>query len=106
MAPSVLLVGRSQNDRERIRALNDELRQQGPCPGGDAAWVFTRGISERAPDEIESVIKKVVDFSAFDADNGERFFWKIDYYNRALTGGSPDPTDRSVTCRVLTVMLA
>ena len=45
------------------------------------------------------------DFGAFD-HNGERIFWKIDYYNRTLTQGSEDPSDPTRTVRVLTIMLA
>lgn len=37
---------------------------------------------------------------------GEKLFFKIDAYDRNLEYGSPDPTDASVTVRVLTVMLA
>ncbi|MBW8911009.1 MAG: DUF3768 domain-containing protein [Sphingomonas sp.] len=40
-------------------------------------------------------------FSLFD----QRFFWKIDYYDRSLSAGSPDPADAAATCRVLTIML-
>jgi hypothetical protein len=37
---------------------------------------------------------------------GERLFFKIDYYDSTLTMGSSDPADPAVTCRVMTVMLA
>ena len=36
----------------------------------------------------------------------DRLFWKIDYYDAALANHSPDPSDASVTTRVLTIMLA
>ena len=45
------------------------------------------------------------DFGAFDAD-GHRIFFKIDYYDKTLTYHSPDPSDPSVTERVITIMLA
>ena len=45
------------------------------------------------------------DFGAFEVD-GERFFWKIDYYDLKLEGGSENPADPSLTTRVLTIMLA
>jgi hypothetical protein len=45
------------------------------------------------------------DFGAFDAD-GQRVFFKIDYYDESLSYHSPDPTDPAVTKRVITIMLA
>lgn len=65
-------------------------------------------------------MKRVRGFDAFTDDNdpygehdfgsfeyaGRTIFWKIDCYDRDLNYGSPDPSDETVTARVLTVMLA
>ena len=45
------------------------------------------------------------DFGAFDHD-GNKLFWKIDYYDLSLAFGSEDPADPTKTTRVLTLMLA
>jgi hypothetical protein len=50
------------------------------------------------------------DFGSFDYE-GNRIFWKIDYYDRASFGtgrdmGSEDASDPAKTLRVLTIMLA
>lgn len=36
---------------------------------------------------------------------GEQVFWKIDYYNKSLDGGSEDPADEKQTTRVMTIAL-
>ena len=45
------------------------------------------------------------DFGAFEA-HGQVIFFKIDYFDKALTYHSPDPSNPSVTERVITIMLA
>ena len=100
----------------RIRALNDELRQN--FAGGAA--VMTLGVAALGAEAVARIVKTIAvfddfchandpheehDFGAFDAD-GQRVFFKIDYYDESLTYHSPDPADPSVTKRVITIMLA
>jgi len=101
---------------DRIRALNDAFRTY--FFGG--AVVVTSGVAALNSKTQQTVLNAVRKFTAFDRDNdpyaehdfghievdGERFFFKIDYYDRALEFGSPNPADPNVTTRVLTVMLA
>jgi hypothetical protein len=101
---------------DQIRALNDELRQH--LLGGIA--VITPGVAALGQEAVERIVKTIAvyddfchandpheehDFGAFDAD-GHRIFFKIDYYDKTLTYHSPDPSDPSVTERVITIMLA
>ena len=44
------------------------------------------------------------DFGNFTC-SGKKLFWKIDYYDQDLKFCSSDPSDISVTIRVLTLML-
>jgi uncharacterized protein DUF3768 len=101
---------------ERIRALNDQLRTTGQ--GGDI--VVTRGIAALDLSAKAAIFAAVQAFDQFNTDNdpygehdfgllevaGERIMFKIDYYDRALTGHSPDASDPEVTRRVLTILLA
>src|SRR3954469_9014885 len=101
---------------DRIRCLNDELRQH--LLGGGA--VMTAGIAALGQAAVERLVKTIAvfddfchandpheehDFGSFNAE-GETIFFKIDYYDKSLRMHSPDPSDASVTERVITVMLA
>jgi hypothetical protein len=98
-----------------IARLNDCFRRR---PGAD--WMMTVGVQAKGQLFALAAMSAVTAFETFTADNdpygehdfgsftlcGERLFWKIDYYDLDLRYGSPDPADRAVTRRVLTVMLA
>ena len=102
--------------RERIRTLNDQLRQT--HVGGRI--LMTQGVMSMGPEGVVGAMLAIAKANDFNEDNdpygehdfgavtvsGHRIFWKIDYYDRTLTAGSPDPADESVTTRVLTIMLA
>lgn len=101
---------------KKIAELNDLCRK---AMGIAGRLLISDGIAD-LPEEDQSVIReKVETFDAFNEGNnphGERDFgkiehnfetilWKIDYYDKSMTGGSPDPSDPKVTTRVLTIML-
>ena len=100
----------------RIRELNDAFRST--FAGGKV--VMTAGV-DALPDMVKAAaLQKAATFDQFTEDNdpyGEhdfgsfelckrKFFWKIDYYDRAMEHGSEDPSDPKQTTRVMTVMLA
>jgi hypothetical protein len=107
---------KSNQGSTRICALNDELRRFGR--GGRI--MITAGIQALGTEGAARVLAAVAGFDAFTADNdpygehdcailtvdGVRLMFKIDYYDRSLTYHSPDPSDPTVTERVMTVMLA
>ena len=102
--------------RVRVRALNDHLR----CQHQGGRIVITPGVQALDEITIQRLDAALTAFSAFSPDNdphdehdfgaltvdGHRVFFKIDYYDLDLRGASPDPSDPSVTQRVLTLMLA
>jgi hypothetical protein len=103
--------------RERIVELNDLCRT---AMGVAGRLVQTEGISALPASDQSAIREKVELFDAFTPENdphgehdfgafehnGERIFWKIDYYAQDLTHGSEDPSDPKQTVRVLTIMLA
>lgn len=103
----------------RIRELNDQCRRT-LALAGNGHVVLTQGIVALGQDKVHNVITKIITFDAFTPDNdlygehdfgkieldGERVYWKIDYYDASMVGLSEDPSDPAKTRRVLTIMLA
>lgn len=111
-----------QNERHfdektlKIQVLNDRFRRT--FIGGQV--LMTSGVSSLPQSELITLMNLVRTFNAFNGNNdpygehdfgkidlnGTAYFWKIDYYDVDLECLSPDPTDETVTRRVLTVMRA
>ncbi|UVK39370.1 DUF3768 domain-containing protein [Mesorhizobium sp. AR10] len=99
-----------------IRRLNDAFRRS--FIGGHV--VLTSGVAALADTERRALLRSVRAFEAFNSGNdphaehdfgaidleGSKFFWKIDYYDAEMRGGSPDPTNAELTRRALTIMRA
>lgn len=100
----------------RIRALNDQFRTT--LTGGKV--YMTASVNALPPLVAARALEMTRTFDAFTADNDpygqhdfgsftlarQKFFWKIDYYNVAMDGGSENPADPAQSNRVLTLMLA
>ena len=82
--------------------------------------MLTDGVASLDPLVRMALLEAVRAFTTFDQDNdpyaehdfgaitcdGSKYFFKIDAYDRAMSQGSPNPSDPAVTSRVLTVMRA
>ena len=102
---------------QKIRELNDRFRRDGL---GNGSVMLTIGIQERGGEFAVAAVKAVREFDNFSNDSdpwgehdfgaveieGEKVFWKLDYYTSDLTAGSENPANEGVTHRVLTIMLA
>ena len=100
----------------RIAELNDRFRQT--YWGGKV--MTTCGVNELSEDIKARLFRAVAEHDKFNWRNdphgehdfgkvvidGQKFFWKIDYYNNTMDAGSEDPANPDVTTRVLTIMLA
>lgn len=95
-------------------ALNDALRRD----FGRGRLVLTQGVASLADAELRQLLGEVQRFDQFGPDNDPHeehdfgkvmveavsYFWKIDYFDRDMRKGSPDPADGNLTTRVLTIM--
>jgi hypothetical protein len=104
-----------QEQAQAIARLNDQHRAR-----PEEGWVMTPGVQGLGAQGVVLAVAAVKAFCDFSEDNdphgerdfgaveveGQRLFWKIDYYDLNLALASPDPTDPAVTRRVLTLMLA
>ncbi len=102
--------------RERIRALNDQLRRF--HTGGRI--MITRGVVAEGEAFLTNALLLIAAFDDFSEANdpygerdfgaltvsGERLFWKINYYDPSLTCAAVDPAKSDGCVRVLTVMKA
>jgi hypothetical protein len=107
----------AESKTETIRRLNDALRIGESV---DGMIVITSGIQAMGDEFVAGVAKAVAGFDTFTPENdphgehdfgaldlqGERVFFKVDYFDLAMTAHSSDPADPAVTRRVLTIMLA
>ncbi|WP_010188795.1 DUF3768 domain-containing protein [Sphingomonas sp. PAMC 26605] len=125
MADQTSTSERRKGEPAEIARLNDWLRQNITAPGKNRI-VMTSGIADLIGDvslfrgfrKRAELIRTVRDYDRFDDainPHGERdmgrfefegtaCYWKIDYYDLDLTGGSEDPADPFQTTRVLTIM--
>jgi hypothetical protein len=111
-----LMTGKAHSGSTRIRTLNDELRRFGR--GGRI--MITPGIQALGVEGVARVLTAVAAFDAFTGDSdpygehdcailavdGTEVLFKIDCYDRDLVCHSPNPSDPTVTQRVMVVMFA
>ena len=101
-----------------IAEVNDAFRRgDQQIPG---RVVITSGISALGDANVQVILAKVQNFDDFTEandpygehdfgkiiHNGDKVFWKIDYYDPSLQYHSKDKSDLSKTVRVLTIMYA
>lgn len=104
------------NRAEKIAKQNDAFRKTGI--GGKT--LMTSGVAGLNREIQMEIFRSIQSFSDFTEANdphqehdfgimeisGRNIYWKIDYYDKNYEYGSEDPTDSSLTNRVITIMMA
>jgi hypothetical protein len=122
--PQIDLTPSDTSEAEKCARLNDDCRWM-RGDHNNFRHVVTRGVSHliSANNLRDQILRRAqlaaavrsYDFKSGDGEErdfgcfmflGEKLFFKIDAYDRNVEYGSPDPTDASVTIRVMTIMLA
>lgn len=114
-----MAVSRTKRVVRAIALLNDTFRRS--FMGGKV--VLTAGV-HALPDTVKAAalarVCRFTEYTRFTKENdpqgehdfgsfelyGDKFFWKIEYYDDKGEGGSEDPADPEKTLRVLTLMLS
>jgi hypothetical protein len=103
-------------DADKIRTLNDSFRQT--FTGGRV--MKTDGVAALDEEVQQKLVAEVKAFGTFEKGNdphgehdfgsikvgGATFFWKIDYFDLAMSQHSIDPANAEATIRILTIMCA
>ncbi len=98
----------------KIAQLNNKYRALFP----NNLNILTAMIMVLSNDDRLALFEKVRSFNDFTQENDpfaehdfgrfiykeERYFWTIDYYDLKVESHSSDPSDPTITCRVLTLM--
>jgi Protein of unknown function (DUF3768) len=98
-----------------IAELNDRFRKGDRSLGKHMASEL---VSNLSPDQQLSLTRLVRAFDGFNPENdpynehdfgsvefeGDKYFFKIDYYDLSYEYGSEDPSDPAITRRVMTIM--
>jgi hypothetical protein len=106
----------NQHDHQpgAVAVLNDAFRTS--FLGGTVC--VTAAVHEKGAEFVKAALAAVRDFSTFDGDNdpygehdfgsltveGQKLYWKIDYFDPSMLHHAPDPADRETTRRVLTIL--
>lgn len=110
-----------QNDLVRAALADPDAFRKSKTQDLKFKFVWTAGVDEALMQagKAKEMAQAIAAFDTFEADNdphqerdfaaleieGTKVFFKFDYYNLTLDGGSEDPADPAQTMRVLTVML-
>lgn len=104
-----------------LARMNDRFRRMIPFGGpteSEGRFIVTAGVNAKGWEFVTLLSFAIANATTFTEDNdpygdhsfgsvtigGEVVWWKIDYYDVALTNGSENPRDPSQTRRVLTAL--